>query len=63
MAKKSPNRTKEEMAAFFGAHDDFNDFISRKIMEEENNQSKEVMSPAKRHESTQSRPTGNGWPF
>ena len=35
MAKKTPERTKEEVSAFFEAHEGFNDYISRKIVEEE----------------------------
>lgn len=38
MAKKAPERTREEMHAFFEAHEGFNDFISKKIMEEEKKQ-------------------------
>lgn len=38
MAKKAPERTREEMNAFFEAHEGFNDYISRKIMEEEKKQ-------------------------
>lgn len=35
MAKKAPERTREEMKAYFESHDDFNAYISKKIMEEE----------------------------
>ena len=35
---KKVERTREEMNAFFEAHEGFNDYISKKIMEEEKKQ-------------------------